>query len=75
MSQTPFIQPPRPSRSSDDFDDQLDRPTPGLIFEFWDFVRDNKKWWLIPILVALLPVGILVILFGTAAAPFLHPLF
>ena len=47
----------------------------GLLAEFWDFVKHNKKWWLLPILLVLLVVGALVLLSGTAAAPFIYTLF
>jgi len=47
----------------------------GLLAEFWDFIKHNKKWWLLPILIVLLIVGTLVILSGTAAAPFIYTLF
>jgi hypothetical protein len=39
------------------------------------FLRANKKWWLAPILVAILLLGLLVVLGGTAAAPFIYTLF
>jgi len=47
----------------------------GLAREFLDFVRHNKKWWLIPILVVFLFVGLLVILGATGTAPFIYALF
>lgn len=47
----------------------------SLIAEFWLFVRENKKWWLIPILCVFLLLGALVFLSGTAAAPFIYTLF
>ena len=47
----------------------------GLLAEFWDFVKHNKKWWLLPILIVLLVVGALVLLSGPAAAPFIYTLF
>ena len=47
---------------------------PGLIAEFWDFLVHNKKWWLTPIIVVLLLMGLLVMLSGTAAAPFIYTL-
>jgi hypothetical protein len=46
-----------------------------VLAEFWAFLRHNKKWWLAPILVVLLAVGLLVILSGSALAPLLYPLF
>lgn len=50
------------------------QPT-GLLREFWDFLRTNKKWWLAPIVVVLLLVGVLVLLSGSAMAPFIYTLF
>ncbi|MFP8874595.1 MAG: DUF5989 family protein [Myxococcota bacterium] len=47
----------------------------GLASEFWDFLKDNKKWWLAPILISILGLGALVLLGGTAAAPFIYTLF
>jgi hypothetical protein len=57
------------------FADQADAPSPGLFVEFIDFLKHNKKWWLIPILLVLGVVGILVILSGSVVAPFIYPLF
>ena len=50
-------------------------PQRGLVGELFAFVRENKKWVLIPILVVLLLVGVLVALASTAAAPLIYPLF
>lgn len=50
-------------------------PRGGLVAELWAFVRENKKWWLIPILAALLLFGLLVLLSGTGLAPFIYTLF
>jgi hypothetical protein len=47
----------------------------GLLTELWGFLKHNKKWWLFPILVVLLLFGLLVILAGTGAAPFIYTLF
>lgn len=47
----------------------------GLVAEFVEFLRDNKKWWLAPILISVLLLGALVLLGGTAAAPFIYTLF
>lgn len=47
----------------------------GLAAEFWDFLKHNKKWWLLPILVVLLLIGLLVVLGSTGAAPFIYPMF
>ncbi len=51
-------------------------PSSGsLIGEFWDFLKHNKKWWLLPIVMVLLLLGVLILLSGTAAAPFIYTLF
>lgn len=47
----------------------------SLAGEFMRFLRENKKWWLTPILLSLLLLGALVVLGGSAAAPFIYTLF
>jgi len=47
----------------------------GLVREVFDFLKDNKKWWLAPILISVLGLGMLVLLGGSAAAPFIYTLF
>ncbi len=47
----------------------------SLAQEFLVFVTENKKWWLIPILLVLAFVGLLVVLGSTGAAPFIYTLF
>jgi hypothetical protein len=66
--------PHEPERSSQAFRPQADAPQVGLLAEFWQFLKHNKKWWLLPILLALLLLGVLVVLSGTALAPFIYPL-
>lgn len=47
----------------------------GILREFWEFVRDNKKIWMIPLIIILLLLGLLIFLGGTGAAPFIYTLF
>jgi len=47
----------------------------SLIAEFVDFLKYNKKFWMIPLLVSLLGLGLLSMLGGTAAAPFIYTVF
>lgn len=61
--------------TSDDFADQAAEGRTGIVTEFWDFLKDNKKWWLAPIVISILGLGALVLLGGTAAAPFIYTLF
>ncbi len=46
-----------------------------IIIEIWDFLRVRKAWWLLPIILMLLFVGI-VILFGQGSpvSPFIYAL-
>jgi hypothetical protein len=43
--------------------------------ELWALVHHQRKYWLMPIVVVMLLLGVLVILSGTAAAPFIYTLF
>ncbi|HEV57259.1 MAG TPA: hypothetical protein ENN87_07145 [Phycisphaerales bacterium] len=47
----------------------------SLWAEFWDFLKHNKKWWLLPIILVLLLLGGLVLITGSAWAPFIYTLF
>jgi hypothetical protein len=58
-----------------DFEAQANAARSGVIGEFVDFLRYNKKWWLTPIIVILLLVGVMVVLLGTPAGPFIYTLF
>lgn len=57
------------------FVQQASESRPGLIAELWEFLSTNKKWWLTPIVLVLLLVGGLILMSGTAAAPFIYTLF
>ena len=47
----------------------------SIISEFVYFLKNNKKYWMIPILIVLLLLGALIILGGTSAAPFIYTFF
>lgn len=47
----------------------------GFFKEFISFLKNNKKWWLAPIITVFLLFGLLIILSGTGAAPFIYTLF
>ena len=47
----------------------------GPIAEFWYSLRRSGKWWMTPILLALLTVGALLVLSGTAIAPLIYAIF
>ena len=58
-----------------DFTREAAEARTGLASELWAFLKDNKKWWLAPIVISILGLGLLVLLGGTAAAPFIYTLF
>ena len=48
----------------------------GLVPELWAFMKVRKKWWLGPIVVMLVLLGLLIVLTqGSAVAPFIYTLF
>ena len=61
--------------SPQEFQEAGRQPPPGVVREFFLFLRTNKKFWLIPLLAALLLLGLVALLGGTAAAPFIYSLF
>ena len=47
-----------------------------VLSELWEFLRFNKKYWLLPILVMLVAAGLLIVVSqGSAVAPFIYTLF
>ncbi len=47
-----------------------------MMRELWGFLRANKRWWLLPILVVLILLGVVLVLTeGSALAPFVYSLF
>jgi hypothetical protein len=47
----------------------------SLISEFWSFLKQNKKWWLGPLVVVILLFVALAIFSGSPVAPFIYTLF
>ncbi len=48
----------------------------SLLNELWEFLRERKKFWLLPIIFVLLLMGGLIVLTqGSAVAPFVYTLF
>ena len=47
-----------------------------LLRDLWAFMRENKKFWLAPIIIVMVLLGGLIILAqGSAVAPFIYTLF
>ncbi len=44
--------------------------------EFWEFLTERKKYWLLPIIIVLALFGVLIVLSqGSAVAPFIYTIF
>ena len=47
-----------------------------LLRDLWAFMRERKKFWLAPIILMLLLLGMLIVMTqGSAIAPFIYTLF
>ena len=47
-----------------------------LLKDLWAFMRVRKKYWLVPLVVVLMLLGLLVVMAqGSAVAPFIYTLF
>ena len=58
-----------------DFEQFVSENRGGLFSEYWGFLKENKKWWLLPILISFGFFGSLLVLGGSGAAPFIYTLF
>ena len=48
----------------------------SIVREFFEFLKEHKKFWMIPIVIVLLVLGLLVVLGqGSALAPFIYTIF
>jgi hypothetical protein len=61
--------------SPNEFESAAARAQSSGLKDFFRFLSQNKKWWLLPLIVVLVGLGALAILGGTAAAPFIYTLF
>ena len=56
--------------------EELERPSRrGLIREFISFLRHNRKYWMAPLFILLVLIGLLILVAGSSVAPFIYPLF
>jgi hypothetical protein len=57
------------------FRDLASRKRTHVVLELWNFARDTRKWWLLPLLLVIMAIGAIIVLGGSAAAPFIYTLF
>ena len=63
------------SGQEDSFSQLAGQADPGLVAEFIEFLKYNKKWWLTPIFVVTLILIGAAILLPSPVAPFIYTLF
>lgn len=48
----------------------------SVVSEIWMFVKERKKWWLLPMIIVLMLLGLLIVFSGSSAlAPFIYTMF
>ena len=57
------------------FEKAATEKSPTLLVEYLRFLSQNKKYWMTPIIIILLLMGLLVILGGSVAGTFIYPIF
>ena len=68
-------EPPIETNSEKSFEELSQDKQLGLATEFLMFIKENKIWWMLPIILVLGMVGVLAFLTTTGAAPFIYTLF
>ena len=58
-----------------EFEQLAGEKSPSFVKEVWYLVSSDKRWWLAPIVIAIVILGALVMLTGTGVAPFIYTLF
>jgi hypothetical protein len=49
---------------------------PSVVRELWAFMKVRKKWWLLPVIMIMLLVGMLIAFAqGSVLAPFIYTIF
>lgn len=69
------MSPRTPDSERDDFARQVEGKSPNMFAEFWGMLRHNKKWWLTPLVLAAVLLGVFMLLFGTPLSPLIYTLF
>jgi hypothetical protein len=63
------------SAPNDEFEKASQQKQGNLLSEFMGFLKQNRKFWLLPLNQEMLALAALLILSSSAAAPFIYTLF
>ena len=66
---------PPMSKSRSKFEQLDPRQSHSIARDVWEFIVENKNWWMIPIALVLGVFGLFIFFAGTGAAPFIYTLF
>jgi len=58
-----------------EFEQAGNQQNSSLVGEFVQMLKQNKKYWMIPLILVLLGFVVLIVLGSTQAAPFIYQLF
>jgi hypothetical protein len=64
-----------PASGAEDFARHGEAERTGFVSDFIYLLRQNRKWWMLPLIAVLLAFGVLMVLSSTGAAPFIYTLF
>ena len=64
-----------PEKSGREFEKQARLGRGSILSEYFHFIATDRKWWMVPILMVLVFVGLLVMLGGSIVAPVIYMLF
>ncbi len=60
------------SSKASEFEQLKNESSAGIVREFWQFILENKTWWMMPIMVVFGIFGVFIALAATGALPFLY---
>ena len=63
------------STQKDEFEKASQDKQGNLISEFWGFLMQTKKFWLLPLIIVMLILATLLVLTSSSVAPFIYTLF
>lgn len=64
-----------PNRGDRTLEEQVGTKRSNMIGEFFGMLRENKKWWLTPVIAAAILLGVLMMLLATPLSPLIYSLF
>jgi hypothetical protein len=48
----------------------------NFLKEYWIFIKERKRWWLLPVIIILFLIGLFILIGASSAlAPFVYSLF